>query len=278
MLQDFFEKILNPGSRGKVWRLLILIIALVIFGSMIVGGSYYNKGSQWISAKTGESINLPKVKEFPFKLGLDLSGGTQLTYQANMSNIPSADRAAAAEGARDVIERRVNVFGVSEPVVQTSVSGGEYKIIVELAGINDVKDAIKMIGETPLLEFKEQADKNRVLTAEEKKQITDDNKAVAKKATDVLGKLLSGGDFTALAKQYSDEQGAKDSGGDLGWITESTNPDVIDKVKSFKNGDFTRDLVEDASSYQLLKLVDKRIKTNPFNNKESEKEIRAYIC
>jgi preprotein translocase subunit SecD len=57
---------------------------------------------------------------------------------------------------RDVIERRVNLFGVSEPKVETLEVGGSHRLVVELAGIKDIKDAIKLIGETPFLEFKEQ--------------------------------------------------------------------------------------------------------------------------
>src|SRR3989344_110454 len=59
------------------------------------------------------------------------------------------------EGMRDVVERRVNLFHVSEPVVQVETSGGEYRLIVELAGVKDIREAIRLIGETPFLEFKE---------------------------------------------------------------------------------------------------------------------------
>ena len=59
-------------------------------------------------------------------------------------------------GVRDVIERRVNAFGVAEPVVQIDTVGKHHRLIVELAGIKDINQAIKMIGETPFLEFKEE--------------------------------------------------------------------------------------------------------------------------
>ena len=100
-------------------------------------------------------VGLPGLMEEPFKLGLDLQGGTHLVYEANMSEIPVADRDDALQGVRDVIERRVNAFGVSEPVVQTTQSGGTYRVIIELAGVLDVNEAIRLIGETPILEFKE---------------------------------------------------------------------------------------------------------------------------
>lgn len=94
--------------------------------------------------------------EKPFKLGLDLQGGTHLVYEADMKNIDYEDREEALNGVRDVIERRVNLFGVAEPVVQANISGNNYRLVVELAGVKDVASAISMIGQTPYLEFREE--------------------------------------------------------------------------------------------------------------------------
>ena len=95
-----------------------------------------------------------------FKLGLDLSGGTHLVYKADTSQVQSGDIPGAMQSLRDVIERRVNLFGVSEPIVQIEEGGvlgsnsAEQRLIVELPGVTDVNEAIKRIGETPVLEFK----------------------------------------------------------------------------------------------------------------------------
>ena len=125
--------------------------------ALTVGGNVYNNFAKNLAKKTNQIVSLPLVAEIPFSLGLDLQGGTHLVYQADVKSIPEADRAGALEAARDVIERRVNAFGVSEPVVQVNQGiNGEYRIIAELAGIKDVNEAIKLIGETPILEFKEQ--------------------------------------------------------------------------------------------------------------------------
>jgi len=101
------------------------------------------------------------VKNHPFRLGLDLSGGSHLVYKADISVVPASQINESMESLRDVIERRINIFGVSEPVVQIQhggiVSGGEEQLIVDLPGITDVKEAIDMIGQTPLLEFKIEA-------------------------------------------------------------------------------------------------------------------------
>jgi len=97
----------------------------------------------------------------PFKLGLDLKGGVHLVYQADMSGIKPEEISDAMAGLRDVIERRINLFGVSEPLVQVEQKGiletaanREQRLIVELPGVTDVNQAIRMIGETPFLEFR----------------------------------------------------------------------------------------------------------------------------
>jgi protein-export membrane protein SecD len=100
-------------------------------------------------------LKLPHFPQIPFKLGLDLQGGSHLVYEADLSNVEKEEYSSAMAGLRDVIERRVNLFGVQEPVVQTQEARGHYRLIVELAGIIDPAEAIKMIGQTPFLEFKE---------------------------------------------------------------------------------------------------------------------------
>src|SRR3989338_10512242 len=95
----------------------------------------------------------------PFKLGLDLSGGTQLVYRADLSAITWSDVADSMASLRDTIERRVNLFGVSEPIVQTQRGGTlagktEERLIVELPGVTDTQKAIELIGQTPVLEFR----------------------------------------------------------------------------------------------------------------------------
>src|SRR3989344_7565167 len=74
---------------------------------------------------------------FPLKLGLDLQGGTQLVLQTKMDEIASENRDNALESAKEVIERRVNLFGVSESVVQTSKIGDQRRILIDLPGVKD---------------------------------------------------------------------------------------------------------------------------------------------
>ena len=91
----------------------------------------------------------------PWRLGLDLVGGTQLVYDIDLSAVEPGDQSAVVDGLRDVMERRSNLFGVSEPQVVTAKSNDGYRLIVELAGIRDPKTAIAQIGVTASLEFKE---------------------------------------------------------------------------------------------------------------------------
>jgi len=95
-------------------------------------------------------------RDLNIKQGLDLSGGTHLVLQADMEKIDSSDRDRALESAKEVIDRRVNLYGVSEPVVQTAKVTGDYRIIVELPGIKDINQAIDLIGKTAQLEFLEE--------------------------------------------------------------------------------------------------------------------------
>lgn len=98
-----------------------------------------------------------KIKrDFAFHKGLDLEGGTSVTLQANMKDIAEADRDNALESAQAVIEKRINLFGVSEAIVQTSKANKDYRIIVEIPGVTDVNQAVQLVGKTAKLTFWEQ--------------------------------------------------------------------------------------------------------------------------
>jgi len=127
-----------------MWKIRIIAVLILIVG---LGTGYFVYSSQVDGSK-------------PFKLGLDLSGGTHLVYSADTSSIPANETEEAMDALRDVVERRVNLFGVAEPIVQIerpSILSEDEKdtqrLIVELPGITDVEQAVAMIGETPVLEF-----------------------------------------------------------------------------------------------------------------------------
>ncbi|MDE2026103.1 MAG: protein translocase subunit SecD [Patescibacteria group bacterium] len=91
-------------------------------------------------------------KIYPFQEGLDLAGGTSVTLRAEMKNIPQSQRSSALDSARLVLERRVNLYGVKEPTIQTAQVGSDYRLIVDLPGVN-VNQAVSLIGSTAQLSF-----------------------------------------------------------------------------------------------------------------------------
>ncbi len=127
-----------------MWKYWLSAAAVLVGGALLF----------WFAATT----NNPE-SAYDVKLGLDLAGGTELTYKADTAAITS-DKQGALESLRAVIERRVNLFGVAEPLVQLErssiVAGGEPedRLIIELPGVTDVNAAIAAIGDTPTLEFK----------------------------------------------------------------------------------------------------------------------------
>ncbi|MDP3953500.1 MAG: protein translocase subunit SecD [bacterium] len=125
-------------KRGKSTAVLVTIMALAILAGFFV--------------YPGNIIS----EKLPWKLGLDLVGGSALVYEVDLSNIESGEYEAAVAGLREVIERRVNIFGVAEPRVTIAKKGDSYQLLIELAGV-EAEDAAHQIGLTPVLEFKEVA-------------------------------------------------------------------------------------------------------------------------
>lgn len=150
----------------KVFKFLIItIIALLIIWIDLPENTRlrFNIGKKEINYSLNpitidlNAIKIPFKKEFSTKthLGLDLKGGSHLVFEADTSKTKPEDLQDALNSARDVIERRVNLFGVSEPSIQTVKSGNIYRINVDLPGIQDVSQAVALIGQTAQLNFRE---------------------------------------------------------------------------------------------------------------------------
>ncbi len=92
---------------------------------------------------------------FPLKLGLDLQGGTQLILEAQMNKVTPLDRDSALESVKNVLEKRVNLYGVSEAIVQSSKIGETRRILIELPGLKDASTAASLVGKTAQLDFRE---------------------------------------------------------------------------------------------------------------------------
>ncbi|OGH12321.1 MAG: protein-export membrane protein SecD [Candidatus Levybacteria bacterium RIFCSPHIGHO2_01_FULL_40_10] len=124
------------------------------------------KNLNFDSSKMNLNVGPFSIKrDFSYKLGLDLQGGTSLIYQVDMSKVPANQQSDAFVGARSVIERRINFFGVSEPTIQSLKQGNEYRIIIDLPGQSPLDQALDLIGRTAQLSFWEEG-KGSIATEE----------------------------------------------------------------------------------------------------------------
>ncbi len=128
------------NNRRPWWSLVFIIIIVAV--------------SVLIDIPKGPNLNWGQLKkEFTVKRGLDLQGGTHLVYEADLEKIDKSEQNQAIEGALDVMRKRVDALGVSEPNIQTTNIGDKKGILVELPGIRDVDQATKIIGQTAELKF-----------------------------------------------------------------------------------------------------------------------------
>ncbi|MFH0755120.1 MAG: protein translocase subunit SecD [bacterium] len=188
------------------------------------------------------------ASKFKFKLGLDLNGGTELVYKADLTKASSTPVmiTSSMNVLRDVIERRVNTFGVSEPIVRIERIGftgaeNEQQLIVELPGVTDIEKAIAMIGATPTLEFRLVATDTEALSKEkETASTTEEKQIIADKMfiyTGLTGKFLK-----KSALEFSSNTGEamvllqfNSEGGDL--FAKITKENIGKKLAIFLDGD-----------------------------------------
>ena len=168
---------------------LLIIFILAILSLNFVYPKYLNQGVDFFNGFEFSILNselrLSHFPEVDFKLGLDLQGGSHLVYEADLSKIEVDGKNSAMQGLRDVIERRVNRFGVGEPIVRIQEQGEHRRLIIELPGIKDVEEAIKAIGKTPYLEFKEQ------MTEQESRAILDKYEEFQGKSLEAITQILN---------------------------------------------------------------------------------------
>ncbi len=205
--------------------------------------------------------------KFQPHLGLDLQGGAHLVYEADLSEIDSKDRSSSLNGARDVIEKRVNAFGVAEPVVQIS---GNNRIIIELAGVFDIQEAISKIGETPLLEFKEPG--TGELSDEEKVEIISRNEEKKILAENVLERIKNNEDFASLAQEFSDDPSSKENEGIIDFVVkEGLVPEYAEVIfDKLENNQLNDELVQTQFGYHIIKKLEERIIENEIKEIKSQ--------
>ncbi|OGI28547.1 MAG: protein-export membrane protein SecD [Candidatus Moranbacteria bacterium RIFOXYA12_FULL_44_15] len=239
------------APKRKLQIKFILVIVLAVFAGLV---SYPRAAAR--AHFLYDTLNKLKIN-----LGLDLQGGIHLEYKADVSQINSNQAADAMQAVQDVIERRVNAFGVAEPVIYTTRSGTEQRLVVELAGVKDIEEAKSLIKETPFLEFKEEGGE-----ADEAQQIPqdvlDDMNAQAKvKAEDILKRALAGEDFAQLAKDNSEDPGSKDNGGEYDFQKKGTFVPEYEAVifdKGLGDGQIFPELAETNFGWHIIKRIEVR--------------------
>ncbi|MCU0680111.1 MAG: MMPL family transporter [Planctomycetes bacterium] len=278
MLKRLFSSV---KAKYRLTLVFLIIFAFAMF--VVAGGEYYNKGVEYLANKTNHIIVLPKAKVLPFSLGLDLRGGTHLVYKADVSKLAEKDRDSALESARDVIERRVNAFGVSEPLIQVNKSGNEYRIIAELAGIKDVKEAIKQIGETPLLEFKEKKTDAEikvepVVEQENTKQAIPADKAATKKDSAI--KKTTEPAIKAAVETVNTTPVSNNNSTTVEQVNSNEIPaDVLAKIKEGQtasdNDNIAEQMAKELESWKNTELTGKNLKraTVQFNPQSGSPEV-----
>lgn len=151
--------------RKKSIIISIIILVFAIFGAAFVAPQFCNKKLEQLDQKLPFNIERRFVEK-EFELGLDLRGGAHLLYKADLSDVEEGEVSQRMQALRDLVEKRVNRFGVGEPLVQ--VRGK--RLVVELPGIKNQQEAINEIGETPFLEFKIQKPKEELKKIRSKKE------------------------------------------------------------------------------------------------------------
>jgi len=224
--------------------------------------------------QNGQVFGVSVPDWFPDKeimLGLDLQGGSQLTYDIDLSEVPPNRQANVVNGTKQIIEKRVNGLGVTEALVQTQDVAGKTHIIVELPGIQDLEKAKEVVGKVVQLKFKEQGEEP---SQEEMSRIGQENKA-----RDIISKELFNQAKTVSLKEaikntnmagFETEAEKK-----IASFKEASNFTETDKLpedmkailSGLNNNEVAKEIIENEYYFQIVKLIEK--KTEP------QKEISA---
>lgn len=147
----------------KLRRNLFLIALIFALSLIVAAPKNYPVSLNLFSQNINFTISSPNLKignwmrDLELKLGLDLRGGTEVILQADMSSIAEADRGDALDSVREVISRRVDMYGVTEASVKTITTQNDYRLSVALPGVEDPDEVLALIGSTAKLDFRELA-------------------------------------------------------------------------------------------------------------------------
>ena len=137
----------------KLRRNIFFIVILTALALVIDAPKNFKLANFTLASPT---INIGSFKrDLNIRQGLDLQGGTEVTLEANMKDIVASDRSDALDSAKEIIARRVDLYGVAEPSIKTVVSQDTYRILVALPGVTNPEEALALIGQTASLDFYE---------------------------------------------------------------------------------------------------------------------------
>ncbi len=234
-------------SRKKLWITFAAIIVLAVLAGIID----WPKGPDMKFNIIGKEVDKP----LKVHLGLDLQGGTQLIYEADLSGIAEDEQEDSMTGVRDVIERRVNALGVSEPVVQTNRVGDHWRVMVELPGVTDINEAVKEIGETPSLDFREQPEMEVPVEEGEVEEVKEEEKKEGGEneggSADVIEEQTDLEIEEARDKTVKKKKAKKAEGDEEPDIEQLINPDELQVVGE---GDDVQILDKEGNSIDMDKL------------------------
>jgi len=216
----------------------LLYIVLILLSSLFLG--YFDLPDA--IQKNLVPFTPSAISDSKIHLGLDLQGGAQLDYKIDMRSVPDAQRESIINGILNVINKRVNSLGVSEPNIYTSDFGDEKHIVVELAGVKDLDKAKELVGKTIQLEFKEQKENTEDPNYEQE----------VKTKAEEFARLAKNGDMMVLGKE---EELANPGKVFFHEVTEFKYKDevdssIADKIFALNAGE-TSDLIENANTYTV---------------------------
>lgn len=135
--------------KKKIYRNFWLIVGITFLGIIINMPPKVSFQGMTLYRPT-----LPIKRNLELRYGLDLAGGASIVFDIDTTKISKENLPSALESLKSNIERRVNLFGVSEANVQLSSQLGQNRLTVDLPGVEDINQAINLIGKTAQLSFK----------------------------------------------------------------------------------------------------------------------------
>ncbi|MFC1656282.1 protein translocase subunit SecF [Patescibacteria group bacterium] len=181
------------------------------------------------------------IKNQQIHLGLDLQGGSELDYKIDLRKVPIEDQQSIIDGVREVINRRVNGLGVSEPNIFVSQIAGESHIVVDLAGV-DIDEAKSTIGKTIQLEFKERKDE---IDPNEKQEIET-------RANEVLQRVKGGEDFELVGQEEEQADPTLVTYTSADWkFRDEIHDDLAAKLFAMQPGQIYEGTVETGGEYTI---------------------------